>query len=209
MCKLTAESFLTVDDVLEMGCDHVAIATGAKWRTDFTGLQHQYPVEIIDPEMIMSPDQVILGSRPKGKVMIYDDDHYYLASAIAEQLASEGTQVVFVTPSADIAEWTHNTLENEHIQVRLRELGVEIICNKQVLSVGNGEIVLGCVYMETSTVITADKIIPVTARNAQDELYQELILAKEKWVDSGIKTVTPIGDCFYPCNHCYGGACRS
>ena len=32
------ESKLTVANVLEMGAAHVAIATGAKWRTDFIGL---------------------------------------------------------------------------------------------------------------------------------------------------------------------------
>ena len=156
------DSALSAGDIIEMGSTHVAIATGAKWCSDFIGLQHRQPEPIADTSMIMSPDQIINGARPTGKVVIYDDDHYYLASALAEQLAEEGVEVVLVTPAADIAEWTHYTLENEHIQIRLRELGVEIICKKQMLSVGTGQITLGCIYMDTPSVIEANTIIPVT-----------------------------------------------
>ena len=192
------DSALTVTDILEMGSTHVAIATGARWRTDFTGLQHQHPIPVSDTTMIMSPDEIITGSRPEGKVLIYDDDHYYLASALAEQLASDGAEVVLVTPAADIAEWTHNTLENEHIQMRLRELGVEIICKKEMLSVDTGQVTLGCIYMGTPVTIETNKVIPVTARDAQDSLYHALMETRDTWADAGIKSITTIGDCYTP-----------
>ncbi|MGB1008419.1 MAG: FAD-dependent oxidoreductase [Thiolinea sp.] len=191
-------SALTAADVLELGSAHVAIATGAKWRTDFSGLQHREVVPVADDTMIMSPDTVLSGARPKGKVLVYDDDHYYLASAIAEQLAAEGHEVVLVTPAADIAGWTSNTLENEHIQLRLRELGVRIICKQQMLAVDSGRVTLGCIYLDTPTTIETDTVIPVTARDAQDGLYRELLAIKEQWANAGIKSVTAIGDCMAP-----------
>ena len=58
--------------------------------------------------------------------MIYDDDHYYLASAIAEHLAQAGCEVVFVTPDADIASWTHNTPEHAHIQTSFANLALPL-----------------------------------------------------------------------------------
>ncbi|MBX2867409.1 MAG: NAD(P)-binding protein [Acidiferrobacterales bacterium] len=192
------DSPLTAADVLDMGANHIAIATGSKWRTDFTGLQHQAPIPVSHPSSVVSPDRVLSGEKLSGEVMIYDDDHYYLASAIAEQLACDGMSVTLVTPAADIAEWTHHTLENEHIQVRLRELGVEIICKKEMVSIQQGFVTLGCIYMETPLELAADFVIPVTARDAEDQLYRDLTAMESDWADAGIQSITSIGDCFAP-----------
>jgi len=192
------DSFVTADDVLGMGCAHVAIATGASWRRDFTGVYHQYPVPVSDPSMIVSPDQIMSGVRPKGKVLIYDNDSYYLASVLAEQLAEEGNEVVLVTPSADIAAWTEYTLEHEHIQVRLHQLGVQIICKQHMVAVESGRVTLGCIYMGAQTSIDTNAVIPVTARDSEDSLYNELVSRRDEWNDAGIKTVTAIGDCLAP-----------
>ncbi|MCP4378992.1 MAG: NADH:flavin oxidoreductase, partial [bacterium] len=192
------DSLLAADDVFAMDCAHVAIATGASWRRDFSGVYHQYPIPVSDPAMVISPDEIMSGLRPQGKVLIYDNDRYYLASVLAEQLAEEGNEVVLVTPSADIAEWTDFTLELEHIQIRLRELGVQIVCKQEMIALESGRVRLGCIYMGTESSIDADVVIPVTARNPDDALYNELIARKDEWNDAGIKTVTAIGDCLAP-----------
>ncbi len=192
------DSYLSADEILSMGCAHVAIATGANWRRNFTGFYHQYPIPVSEPSMVISPDQVMSGFRPQGKVLIYDNDGYYLASVLAEQLAEEGSEIVLVTPAADIAEWTANTLEHEHIHVRLRELGVQIICKQEMVTVDSGRATLGCIYMDTRSSIDADSVIPVTARDPEDSLYKELLNRRDEWNDAGIKTVTAIGDCLAP-----------
>ena len=58
--------------------------------------------------------------------MIYDDDHYYMGSVLAELLVQNGNRVTFMTPSTKVAEWSFNTLEQGLIQARLLELGVEV-----------------------------------------------------------------------------------
>jgi len=148
--------------------------------------------------MVISPDQIMSGFRPQGKVLIYDNDGYYLASVLAEQLAEEGNEIVLVTPAADIAEWTKYTLEHEHIQIRLRELGVQIICKQAMVAVDSGRATLGCIYMGTTSSIDTDTVIPVTARDPEDSLYNELLNRRDEWNDAGIKTVTAIGDCLAP-----------
>ena len=192
------DSVVTADDILGMNCAHVALATGANWRRDFIGIHHRYPVPVSDTSMIISPDEILTGFRPQGKVLIYDNDGYYLASVLAEQLADEGSEVVLVTPSADIAEWTEFTLEHEHIQIRLRELGVQIICKQEMVAVDSGRATLGCIYMGTRSSIDTDTVIPVTARDPEDTLYNELLTRKDEWADAGVKTVTAIGDCLAP-----------
>ena len=66
---------------------------------------------VSDASMICAPEAVFAGNCPSGRVLVFDDDHYYLGSAIAEHLAHTGHEVVLVTPSAEVSGWTHYTLE--------------------------------------------------------------------------------------------------
>ncbi len=196
--QMFVESTLDADQVLELSCDHVAVATGSRWRMNFVGAHHRKPVSTKSEAMLISPEKIFDGIKPGNRVMIYDDDHYYLASAIAEHLAETGIEVIFVTPDSGISSWTHNTLENGHIQVRLRELGVQIICNHSVKSIEQDLVTLECVFIGTETRKEVDAIIPVTARKSIDGLYTDLIARKEEWKDHGIQSVTRIGDCYAP-----------
>ena len=60
------------------------------------------------------------GRRPSGeRILLFDDDHYYLGGVLAELLASEGKRVTLVTPEPRVSEWTVNTMEQERIHRRL------------------------------------------------------------------------------------------
>ncbi len=192
------ESKLDADAILELGCNHVAIATGSKWRDDFVGIHHRFPVPDVPTDMILLPEAVFSGEIPKGRILVFDDDHYYLGSAIAEQLAESGNDVVLVTPAAEVSSWTHYTLEFEHIQVKLRELGVTIIPNHGVKSVHDGAVTLQCIFIGTEMEVSADAIVPVTSRISTDGLYNELSSRENEWQDHGIKSVTKIGDSLAP-----------
>ncbi len=189
---------LIAAEVLEFDCERIVVATGARWRRDFFGLQHQTPVPVAPDAVLMSPDDILDGAVPAGRILIYDDDHYYLASAIAEQLAANGGNVVLVTPESDIAGWTTHTLEHEHIQVRLRELGVEIICNQRIGRIDAGQATLECVYIGRQSRVAADVVIPLTSRRVNDELQRDLLARETVWLDAGVKSVTAVGDCHVP-----------
>ncbi len=195
---LFTQSKITAQSVLELGHGHVVLATGASWRTDFVGIHHRFPLTGVDAPMVLSPDAVMAGERPKGPVLIFDDDHYYLGSAIAEQLATEGLKTIIVTPSAEVAGWTHFTLEYEHIQVRLRELGVEILCNQGIKAVGEGYVDLSCVFTGKHRRIYASSVVPVTSRISDDGLFHELEAHRSTWEKHGLKSVTRVGDCYAP-----------
>lgn len=191
------QSEMDADAVLELGAAHVAIATGSRWRTDFLGIHHRRPIPH-GGATVIAPEAIMGGLVPKGRVMIFDDDHYYLGSALAEHLAQAGADVVLVTPAAEVSSWTHFTLEYEHIQVRLRKLGVQIICNHGVAGIGDGHADLACVFTDATQRIEADAIVPVTARISEDGVYRSLIARQAEWVDHGAKSVTLIGDALAP-----------
>ncbi len=110
------DSALTAEDVLGMGADHVAVATGATWRRDAVARFHLADVPNAGLP-VFTPDDLMAGDGPQGgTVILYDDDHFYIGSVLTELLVARGCAVEFVTPSALVAEWSDNTLEQGYIQ---------------------------------------------------------------------------------------------
>ena len=80
------ESKLAADDVFDFGFSDVAIATGSTWRRDGVARYHTLPIKIAAGMPVFTPDDVMDGKLPAGHVVIYDDDHYYMGSVLAELL---------------------------------------------------------------------------------------------------------------------------
>lgn len=192
------DSELDAGAILEFGFEHVCIATGARWRADGVGRQHVVPFAM-DPSMpVFTPDDLMDGRRPEGRVVIYDDDHYYMGGVLAELLRQEGHEVTLVTPSAYISDWTLNTLEQHRIHRRLAEMGVEIVLNRGVVALGAGHVVTNCTYTDATSRIDCDSAVLVTSRLQEDALYTGLKAREADWADAGIRSVRVIGDAEAP-----------
>ncbi|HNB28899.1 MAG TPA: NAD(P)-binding protein, partial [Alphaproteobacteria bacterium] len=113
------DSRLDAEQVLEFGFEHVAVATGSTWRRDGVARFQTQPFAI-DPAMpLFTPDDLMAGKMPKGgRVVLYDDDHYYMGGVLAELLVKQGCAVTLVTPSIRVSDWSYNTLEQGFIQKR-------------------------------------------------------------------------------------------
>jgi dimethylamine/trimethylamine dehydrogenase len=122
--------------------------------------------------------------------VIFDDDHYYMASVLAELLFKEGYQVRYVTPASVAAAYTVNTMEQKLIQARLIEQGVTVTTSQALTSVDLSGFTTSCIYTSAARTHDAGSIVLVTSRIADDALYQTL---KGK----GAK-VTAIGDAWAP-----------
>lgn len=192
------ESKLAANDVFDLGFSDVAIATGSTWRRDGVARYHTLPISIDAGMPVLTPDDTMDGKLPAGHVVIYDDDHYYMGSVLAELLISKGCRVSYVTPSTKIAEWSVNTLEQGQIQRRLLELGVEVKTSHAVIEVGAGSVTIACAYTGRLSEISCDGVLLVTARLPNDALYTDLMVQKAKWADSGIESVKVIGDAQAP-----------
>ena len=197
--EIYMDSRLDADQVREFGFDHVAVATGSRWRRDGLGRAHRAPVPGVDGAGVLSPDDVMSGEAAlEDPVVVYDDDHYVMASLLAELAAGRGRETIYVTTAPDAAHWTHNTMEQGRIQARLIELGVDIATNRRLARVGDGEVELACVFTGRIERIERGSLIPVTMRDADDALYRELAGDRPALDAAGVRTVTAIGDCLAP-----------
>jgi dimethylamine/trimethylamine dehydrogenase len=191
------ESDLTADDVLSFGCDHVVIATGSTWRRDGVARFLLKPVPVAPQSHVLTPDDLLGGVRPRGKrVVIYDDDHYYMAGILAELLIAEGHEVTLLTPAADVSNWMRNTMEQFRVQARLLELGVKIIAQHSLAAIGSHSVEVACVFTGRRTNVEADAAVLVTARLPRNALLQKV--KAQAPAGSSLKSMTAIGDAVAP-----------
>ncbi len=190
------ESPMSADDVVESGFRHVAVATGATWRRDGVARWHTEPVPVEAGADVLTPDDLMAGRRPAGtRVVLYDDDHYYLGGVLAELLRAEGFEVEIVTPAPVVSAWTVATMEVGKIQRRLLEAGITLRTNAALTAVSAGKVTVANTYTGQAAQVAADSVVMVTARLPQDGLYHELAARQD---GSALGSVRAIGDAWAP-----------
>jgi dimethylamine/trimethylamine dehydrogenase len=194
------ESPMTAQDIVEFGFEHVAVATGSTWRRDGVARWHTQPIDV-DPAMeVLTPDDLLAGARPRGqRVVLFDDDHYYLGGVLAELLAKEGFEVHLVTPAAQVSAWTVNTMEVRKIQRRVYAAGVHVHCNTTLTAVAGDHAACLSVITDEAFELAADSVVMVTSRLPEESLYLELSGALgELGALGGSASVRGIGDAWAP-----------
>jgi dimethylamine/trimethylamine dehydrogenase len=170
----------------------VLIATGSHWRKDGRGRNQVTAIRSFDDPRVFSPDDIMDGLRPEGPVVVFDNEHYYMASVIAELLAREGRAVTYVTTEGVVSWWSTYTAEQSRTHNRLAELGVAIVVNRAVTGLDGNGVETACVYTGEAAHIDCGGLVLVTSREPNDGLYQAL---KD---DPAFASVTAIGDCRAP-----------
>ncbi|MBC3334743.1 MULTISPECIES: FAD-dependent oxidoreductase [Pseudomonas] len=196
--EIYRESPLQAQDVLDFAAEHVFIATGSHWRRDGLGRSLRQSLSGLECLPVLTPDDLMAGVLPPSPVLLFDDDHYYMGSVLAEHLVARGVEVIFVTPAADVAAWTHNTLEQHRIQRRLLELNITIVPSHTLVRCTPQGLVASCVYTDRTRFIPAASLLLVTSREPEQDLYQALVNAPERVHAAGISTLKLIGDCVAP-----------
>ena len=198
------ENPLSGEDIFEFSAkdqfdySHVLLATGATWRRNGMGRMHREDIPGLDKLSVFSPDDIMDGISVQGRVVVFDDDHFYMGGVIAEKLRREGHEVSLVTPAPDVSTWTHKTLEQKKIQKHLIELGVELVTQTDLAAVHSGMIELSCVFTDNLTQSACESLILVTERIPNVDLFHGLDAEPERLSGVGIKTLRCIGDCYAP-----------
>ena len=122
---------------------------------------------------VLSPDDVMDGARlPEAgaRVVVWDDDHYYMGGVIAELLAERGCETHYLTPASEVSTWTRKTLEQHFIQARLLEKGVTIRSFTALDAIAAGAVTASCVFTGRAEELEADAVVLVTSRTPEDRV---------------------------------------
>ncbi len=189
---------LSAQDVIDFGCDHAVIATGAQWTREILSTDG-YPISGFDGDTVYTPDDVLAGAEPEGPVIIYDFDHYYMGSCLAELLRQRGAEVTIVTPANAVSAWTFMTNELTEIRVRMIDLEIATVFEQYVTGFGNGAVELTSIFRDSDvSSIDCGSLLVVGVRTANDGLFQELNSDADRIASAGISSLRSIGDCRAP-----------
>jgi dimethylamine/trimethylamine dehydrogenase len=189
---------LSADEILGLGIAHVLVAEGARWRRDGVGRVNLAPVPGWDAPHVISAEDILRGASVSGRVVLFDDEHYYMGSVIAEKLARDGCEVILATPAGELGTWSRHTLEWGHVQRRMAELGVAVRGQRNLARIEANRVTLRHLFTgaeeveEDATLVMVTSMAPVTA------LRDALLSRGEDVADAGIATLDFIGDCAVP-----------
>jgi dimethylamine/trimethylamine dehydrogenase len=179
---------LNASDIEDFNSDYVVIATGSKWRRDGVGTHQHLPIAIPPANNIFTADDVFSGAQITGEILIYDDEHYSMAGALAQRYLQAGHAVSYMTPAPMISQWTTMTDEQCFIQKGLLSLGIKTIFTQKIDQVNNGVLHGRCIYSDQIFPHSFENLILVTGRQANDQLFGKL----------NPNNTSRIGDCFVP-----------
>ncbi|HKV65212.1 MAG TPA: FAD-dependent oxidoreductase [Rhodanobacteraceae bacterium] len=193
------DSALTAQDVLDFGAEHVVLATGCRWRRDGFGRSHGFSIPgFSGSAAVYTPDDLMEGRVPSGRIVVLDDDGFYYASVAAEFLRAHACEVIYLTPEDTIAPWTRNTLGYPHIRKRLAELGIETRVSHVVAGFDGAMLTIEDIWTHQRSAIPCDAVVTITSRLPDDVLHQALRARAAEWKAAGIDSVRCIGDAEAP-----------
>jgi dimethylamine/trimethylamine dehydrogenase len=200
------DTTLDAQGVKEYGAEIVIVATGGYWATDgLNGASHDtIPGADASLPHILTPEQIMVeGKEPPGeRVIIVDNDGYFMAVSLAEKLATEGKKVTIMTPMGHIAPYMHFTLEAPNMHRKLHKLGVEIVPYHLPTKIEVGGVTAAHVYDVDGHEQTweAGATVLVTQRRSNEALFRELkdSIGVEALKAEGVEALYRIGDCEAP-----------
>lgn len=195
---LYLDSRLEAADVLEFGCERVAIATGSRWTTELYSPMEVPSGRRLEGAGVFTPDDIAAGARPETPILVYDFDNYYMGGVIAELLAREPGDVIYATAAGHASAWTilSNELPLVHQALARRGVAVHAL---SILEGFEGEAAaLADIFTGAQRKLHCRSVVVVGLRRPQDELHHALLARSEEARAAGIRSVARIGDAFAP-----------
>ena len=191
--SMYSDSELSVEEVLALGHQQVAVATGARWtRALYSSLE--IPRGELTGPRVYTPDDLGVGIVPEGPVLVYDFDNYYLGGAIAESLARQGLGVSYATPAGHASAWTIMTNEQPFVHQALYKHGVNIVTQVLLNEFDGARAGLANIFTGDPQDVAVKSVVIVGLRLPSDDLYQQLLSRENAWEEAGIKSVEVVGD---------------
>ncbi len=162
--------------IAELGADAVIVATGARYARNGVSKNQLAPVPGADLAHVLTPEDVLLDNARIGqRIVVYDNTSYEVGPGIAELLADQGKEVIFVTVDSGLA-------------MSVTEIGINKVIAKRLLpkvsfrpqtvisAIDPANVSLLHLYTGEVTVLeNIDNTILVTSKPPEEKLFHELV----------------------------------
>ena len=177
--EIHTRSRLSAAQVRDYGADIVIVATGCRFATDGLNPVTHGPIAGADATLPwqLTPEQVVMGVKGVGeRVLVVENEHYFMGASVAQMLAGAGHRVVVVTQLPVLASYMERTLEAPMMHRELHRLGVDVHTETLVERIEPGAVTLQSVWDPAHTwSVGVDSVVLCTARVPNAELYDELL----------------------------------
>ena len=199
--QINLNTKMTYEEILQCGAEHLIFATGSHWDgSGMSAILHDHIAQVNSrlPEAA-TPEQYVLEGKKMGeKVLVVDNDAYYMGSAMAQLLAQNGHSVTYVTYGETVGPYLRFTLEEQRMYETLINLGCTMIAHHITVAAQNGEAVLVHMWSGKEQIVEYDSIMLVTHRISDCEIYNRLQESPDAMEAAGIKSIHLIGDARTP-----------
>jgi dimethylamine/trimethylamine dehydrogenase len=168
----------------------VAVATGSRWRRDGVGHLQNSRLQSSADAVILTPDDILSGTLPDNTVVVYDDDHYFMAASIALLLARAGRTVHYVSTYSLVAGYTQYTNEQRVLHTAVANECAAVRLLNGLHATTAGSVVMRDLYTGALNTLACDAVVLVTGRTPQDALWAA--------VRERATTVHRVGDALAP-----------
>ena len=196
-------SRLDAQQAREYGAEIVVIATGCRWATNgLNSATHDTipGADAINEAWQLTPEDVALSRKQVGhRVLILDNEAYFMGVTLAQKLAGEGHEVWLVTHRGDIAKYMDYTLEAPMMHRELHRLGVHTHPETMIEELDSGVVHTYNVWDPSHKErFEVDSVVLCSARVSDDALYRELKADQAALDQNGVEAVYLIGDAAAP-----------
>ncbi|MGI8695196.1 MAG: FAD-dependent oxidoreductase [Mycobacteriales bacterium] len=193
---------LTVPQIRDYGAEIVVIASGCHYVTNGMNAATHTTIDGADgnADWQVTPHQVALGSKPVGKrVLILENEGYFMGVSIAQKLAGEGHDVTLLTQAGDFGGYMEFTLEAPMMHRDLHRLGVKMFPYTMVEKLEPGHVSAYNTWNPAHKEhFEVDTVVLCTARESDDTVYHELRADRDALTSAGVEAVYLIGDASSP-----------
>ncbi|MDA8283013.1 MAG: FAD-dependent oxidoreductase, partial [Actinomycetota bacterium] len=181
----------------------VIVATGCHWATDgLNSVTHETipGVDTLNNDWQLTPEDVTLGRKGVGhRVLVVDNEAYFMGVTLAQKLAGEGHEVHLLTQRASVGQYMDYTLEAPMMHRELHRLHVDMHAETHVERVEPGVVTAYNIWDASHKErFEVDTVVLCTARVSNDSLYRELKAGKEALAAAGVESLYLIGDASAP-----------
>jgi 2,4-dienoyl-CoA reductase-like NADH-dependent reductase (Old Yellow Enzyme family) len=152
----------TAEAVLAHHPDVVVVATGARWDPTGSTAIASAAIPGSGQDFVITPDDVFAGKLPPaGRVVLLDEDGRTTGVGVAEFLAERGMPVVLITRWPEVAPFLDLSRQRTKSVRRLRQLGVEMMAESYVRSIGDHSVVAFDMLLPAEETVIEDVAIVV------------------------------------------------